>query len=142
VTCNAPPILAAKLQTVRYQYLDRTRIGPAIARINPDRRILAVPVRWRHFERRCESWTFDRRTWEIYRGRFDIVHFHLITNETDLIYAVGAETFELGHSSWRCNDLSGRRRERLHMQRIYMQYDKAIEAQVMPEPVKQESLPI
>jgi hypothetical protein len=113
-----------------------------IAKINPDRRLLAVPVNWRHLAP-CGAWTFDRRTFGHYRRQFDLVHFHLRgVDGADLIYATAADMIEnSGHSSWRCDDKDQARPERLHLEKTYMHYDReAEEAMPRPEPAQQGSL--
>lgn len=132
MTCERQPT-AGKLIPVHL----RVRGGPGlvVARINPERAILAVPVRPEHYVTKCWSWSFDLTTWRFYRKSFSLLHVHMWPHgRTDgFIYAIAAGRFErMGHSSYICTDTKRREKERWHCPKVAFIYDARIEEQYWP----------
>ena len=109
-----------------------TRPGPPppIAWLNTERRLLVIPARWYpHFFWECESWTFDRATFEHYRKGFSLLQVHLRQGHGHVLYDIAADNFlRQGHSSHSCGDKDRRRYEKWHCPRRFFAYDAELEA--------------
>ena len=115
--------------------------GNTVAVLDNQRRLLAIPVRWHpHYFYKCESWTFDLRTWRHYRPSFDLVHVHLVVADVSIIYAIAAGTFEQGgHSSYTCCDRKLKDPERLHCPKELFRFDRELEARYPPSPYVEQA---
>ena len=146
MTCRGKRLVGS-LVPVRLRSWRQSTPPPVIAHIDTGRAILAVPVRYgkrTHWFYECESWAFDRATWDHYRKGFDLVHFHLTYSGVEILYMCAAATFDgFGHSSWDCTDRERRYAEKWHCGKRSMQYDRELDERYPPpERGVQEALPI
>ena len=136
MSCDTRSVVPARLQVGWY----KDGAPPPIGWLNTERRLLTIPVRWYpHFFWECESWTFDRATFDHYRRGFDLVNVHLKQGEGHIIYAIAADSFLVqGHSSHDCTDKMRQKMEKWHAPRRFFAYDRELEARYpVPEAPRQ-----